>query len=149
MCTNSTWHDEKRSLWLHGNQAHAENAGSVRGGDAAHAAHFLQAATQRLEVPPAQQDAPVCKSSRRGDAPITSLPSPLQTSASSLPFNSPCPILPSRPITTLHGTDVICTKPRHQSHSFCRPSLRTEPFFLRALRRYCGICILNISLELS
>ena len=50
-----------------------------------------------------------------------------------LPFNSPCPIRPSRPITTLHGTDVICTSPKHQSHSFCKPNRRAEPFFLRAL----------------
>lgn len=53
---------------------------------------------------------------------------------SSVPFSSPCPSRPSRPITTLQGTDVICTSPKHQSHSFCRPSRRTEPFFLRALQ---------------
>lgn len=51
-----------------------------------------------------------------------------------LPFNSPCPILPKRPMTTLHGKELICTSPKHHSQSFWRPSLRAEPFFLRALQ---------------
>lgn len=49
------------------------------------------------------------------------------------PLNSPCPILPSRPITTLHGRDVTWTRPTHHSHSFCKPTRLAEPFFLRAL----------------
>lgn len=50
-----------------------------------------------------------------------------------LPFNSPCPILPRRPMTTLQGSDVICIIPKHQSQSFCKPILLGEPFRLRAL----------------
>lgn len=52
-----------------------------------------------------------------------------------VPLSSPWPILPSRPMTTLHGRDVTCTRPRHHSHSFCKPTRLTEPFFLRALRQ--------------
>lgn len=52
-----------------------------------------------------------------------------------LPLSSPWPILPSRPMTTLHGRDVTCTKPRHQSHSFCKPTRLMLPFFLRALQK--------------
>jgi len=55
-----TWHDDEGALWLHGDQAGAEDAGSVGGGDAAHLARLLQPLAERLEVPPAQQDAPVC-----------------------------------------------------------------------------------------
>lgn len=57
----------------------------------------------------------------------------LGSKTQTLPFNSPCPILPKRPITTLQGKELICTSPRHHSQSFWRPSLRAEPFFLRAL----------------
>lgn len=150
MCPNSTWHDEKGSLGLHGYQAHAQNAGSIWGWDATHPTHFLQSATQGLEVSPAQQNAPIWKSGRdeqQYDTGKCIIHICLQTQESTIPFNSPCPILPRRPITTLHGTDVICTKPKHQSHSFCRPSLRTEPFFLRALQvsDRCT-CVLTIGL---
>lgn len=65
---------------------------------------------------------------------ICKLPA-LQTLLKCVPLSSPCPILPSRPITTLHGSDVSCTRLRHHSHSFCRPSRRAEPFFLRALQQ--------------
>lgn len=38
-------------------------------------------------------------------------------------------------MTTLQGSEVTCTRPRHHSHSFCRPTRRTELVFLRALQR--------------
>lgn len=67
--TRCTWHDDKGSLWLHGNQAHAEDAGGVRGRDATHSAHVLQTSTQRLQVSPVQQNAPVwdTEARQRGD----------------------------------------------------------------------------------
>ena len=68
-----TWHDNKGSLGLHGNQARAEDAGSVGGGDAAHSTHFLETAAQRLKVPPAQQNAPVWNV-RRGATGVSQCP---------------------------------------------------------------------------
>lgn len=47
-----------------------------------------------------------------------------------VPFSSPWPRRPRRPITTLQGSDVICTMPMHHSHSFCRPILRADNLLL-------------------
>lgn len=55
-----TWHDNKGTLWLHGDQTGAEDAGRVGGGDATHPTRLLQTLTEGLQVPPAQQNAPVC-----------------------------------------------------------------------------------------
>lgn len=52
-----------------------------------------------------------------------------------IPFNSPWPRRPSRPMTTLHGSDVICTMPMHHSHSFCRPILRADNLLLLDLEQ--------------
>lgn len=54
-----TWHDHKGSLWLHGDQTGAEDAGRVGGRDAAHPTRLLQTLTEGLQVPPAQQNTPV------------------------------------------------------------------------------------------
>lgn len=51
-----------------------------------------------------------------------------------IPFNSPWPRRPSRPMTTLQGSDVICTIPMHHSHSFCRPILRADNLLLLDLQ---------------
>lgn len=54
-----TWHDDKGTLGLHRNQTGTEDAGGVCSGDAAHPTRFFQTFTERLQVPPAQQNAPV------------------------------------------------------------------------------------------
>lgn len=60
-----TWHDDKGSLGLHGNQTGTEDAGGVGGRDAAHPAGLLQTFAERLEVPPAQQNAPIWERQRQ------------------------------------------------------------------------------------
>lgn len=55
----NTWHNNEGSLGLHGHQASTENAGGVCSRDPTHPAHVLQPLAQRLQVPAAQQTAPV------------------------------------------------------------------------------------------
>lgn len=50
------------------------------------------------------------------------------------PFSSPCPSLPNRPITILHGSEVIWMRPIHHSHSFCSPIFLAETLGRRALK---------------
>lgn len=59
-----TWHDDKGTLGLHGDQTGAKDAGSVSSRDAAELACLLQTFTERLQVPPAQQNTPVWKKMR-------------------------------------------------------------------------------------
>lgn len=49
-----TWHDDKGTLWLHGNQTGAKYAGSVSSRDSTHSTRLLQTLTEGLQVPPAQ-----------------------------------------------------------------------------------------------
>lgn len=65
------------------------------------------------------------------------------TSPTDTPFSSPWPSLPKRPITILHGSDVIWIMPTHHSHNFWRPILRGENLGRRALRvkRGCSVSL--------
>lgn len=55
----NTWHNNEGSLGFHGHQASTENAGGVCGRDPTHPAHVLQPLAEGLQVPAAQQTAPV------------------------------------------------------------------------------------------
>lgn len=68
-----TWHDDKGTLGLHRNQTGTEDAGGVGSGDAAHPTRFLQSFTERLQVPPAQQNAPVWDKNTAGCKQATQL----------------------------------------------------------------------------
>lgn len=50
------------------------------------------------------------------------------------PFSSPWPNRPNRPITILHGSEVIWMRPMHHSHSFCSPIFLAETLGRRALQ---------------
>ena len=50
-----------------------------------------------------------------------------------LPFSSPCPIRPKRPITILQGQALTLSTPWMKSHNLAMPIFRAEAFFLRFL----------------
>lgn len=57
------------------------------------------------------------------------------------PFISPCPILPKRPIISLHGTEDMDTTPSRKSQSFCSPIFLAEAFFRLLLKKHFSFLV--------
>lgn len=125
-----TWHHHKRSLRLHGNQAGTENGGRISSGQTTHTTCLPQLTANRMQRMLAQQHTPVWERKREFNKLMIFVEN---ISQADTPFSSPWPSLPKRPITILHGSEVIWIMPTHHSHNFWRPIFRGENFGRRAL----------------